>query len=133
MALGRGESGILASGSRIDEILPLRRDDLDLDNGRAILFEPSGKLDLVAAAPSILYTGLLSSALTFTILAIAMRHTPPAEASILVSTESVFAAIGAAIFLGERLPPIGILGASMMFGATVLIQLAPLFERRVKQ
>jgi drug/metabolite transporter (DMT)-like permease len=98
----------------------------------AALFEPFDKVDIVKALPAILYTGILSSALTFTILAIAMRHTPPAEASILVSTESVFAAAAAAIVLGERLTPIGLVGACMMFSATVLIQLSPLFERRAR-
>ena len=95
-----------------------------------VLVEPTDKVDLAGALPSIAYTGLLSSALTFTILAVAMRHTPPAEAAILVSTESVFAAIGAAIVLGERLSPVGMLGAAMMFGATVLVQLAPKQTRR---
>lgn len=90
-----------------------------------VLFEPTDRVDLIGAIPAIAYTGLLSTALTFTILAIAMRHTPPAEAAILVSTESVFAAIGAAVVLGERLSPIGMIGAAMMFGATVLVQLAP--------
>lgn len=94
-----------------------------------VLVEPTANVDLVAALPAILYVGLLSSALTFTLLAVAMRHTPPAEASILVSTESVFAAAAAAIVLGERLSPIGLVGAAMMFAATILIQLAPLFER----
>lgn len=94
-----------------------------------LLIEPTAKVDVMAAMPAILYVGLLSSALTFTLLAVAMRHTPPAEASILVSTESVFAAAAAAIVLGERLTPLGILGAVMMFAATVLVQLAPLFER----
>lgn len=95
-----------------------------------VLFEPTDRVDLLAAAPSIAYTGLLSSALTFTILAVAMRHTPPAEAAILVSSESLFAALGAALVLGERLSPIGTLGAAMLFAATILVQLAPIFERR---
>jgi drug/metabolite transporter (DMT)-like permease len=77
----------------------------------------------LAAADSILFVGLLSSALTFTLLAVAMRHTPPAEAAILVSTETVFAALAGALLLGERLAPIGWAGALMMLMASLLVQL----------
>jgi drug/metabolite transporter (DMT)-like permease len=80
---------------------------------------------LLAAAPEIAYVGILSSALTFTLLAIAMRHTPPAEATIIVSTETVFAAIAGVILLSEQLIWIGWCGAAMMFCATLIVQIAP--------
>ena len=77
------------------------------------------------AAPELAYVGILSSALTFTLLAIAMRHAPPAEATILVSLETVFAALAGVLLLGENLQWIGWTGAAMMFGASLLVQLAP--------
>lgn len=73
----------------------------------------------------IAYVGLLSSALTFTMFSIALRYTAPTEATILVSTETLFAAFGAWWLLGERLAPIGWLGAGLIFTATLLVQLAP--------
>jgi drug/metabolite transporter (DMT)-like permease len=91
----------------------------------AILFEPVGPAALAAAAPSILFVGVLSSALTFTILAAALRHTPPGEASILLSTEVLFAAAAGVIFLGDRLTPVGWAGAALMFAATLLVQAGP--------
>jgi drug/metabolite transporter (DMT)-like permease len=95
----------------------------------AILFEPISLAALAAAAPSILFVGVLSSALTFTILAAALRHTPPADATILVSTEVLFAAAAGAIFLGDRLTPIGWIGAALMFAATLLVQAGPWLMR----
>ena len=71
---------------------------------------------------------MLSSALTFTLLAVALRHTPAAEATIIESTETVFAAIAGVVLLGEQLLWIGWFGAGLMFSATMIVQLAP--ERR---
>ncbi len=71
----------------------------------------------------ILYVGLLSSALTFGLLAVALRHVPPARATILLSLETVFAAIAGAVMLGERLPAIGWAGAALMMGAILVVQL----------
>ena len=76
-----------------------------------------------AAAPDIAYVGLLSSALTFTILTMALQHTPPSEATIIVSMETVFAAAAAYMLLGERLPAIGWIGAGLILAATLLLQL----------
>jgi drug/metabolite transporter (DMT)-like permease len=91
----------------------------------ALVYETTTIATLLAAAPEIAYVGILSSALTFTLLAIAMRHTPAAEATIIVSTETVFAAIAGIILLGEQLAWIGWCGAALMFSATLIVQLAP--------
>jgi drug/metabolite transporter (DMT)-like permease len=96
----------------------------------ALLLETPSIDTLLAAAPEIAYVGVLSSALTFTLLAVAMRHTNAAEATIIVSTETVFAAIAAVLLLSERLEWIGWLGAAMMFSASVLVQLAPYIRYR---
>jgi drug/metabolite transporter (DMT)-like permease len=91
----------------------------------ALLLEPISADALVRALGPILYVGLLSSALTFTLLAVAMKHTPASEAAVLVSMETLFAALAGALLLGERLPPIGWLGAALLFSATLIVQLAP--------
>jgi drug/metabolite transporter (DMT)-like permease len=91
----------------------------------ALAYEDITLAALFNAAPEILYVGVLSSALTFTLLAMAMRYTPAAEATIIVSTETVFAAIAGVILLGESLQWIGWLGAALMFTATLTVQLAP--------
>lgn len=96
-----------------------------LATATALTFEKVEWATLAAAAPEIAYVGLLSSALTFTMLAVAMRYSPPVEATILVSTETLFAAICGVLLLGEHLAWIGWLGAAMMFAATLIVQVAP--------
>lgn len=91
----------------------------------AIPLEMPALQSLYAAGLEIAYVGVLSSALTFTMLAVAMRYTPAAEATIIVSTETVFAAVAGVILLGEQLLWIGWFGAALMFTATVIVQLAP--------
>jgi drug/metabolite transporter (DMT)-like permease len=91
----------------------------------ALLLEPISAAGLVKASGSILYVGLLSSALTFTFLAIAMKHTPASEAAVLISMETLFAALAGALLLGEQLSWIGWFGAALLFGASLLVQLAP--------
>ncbi len=78
---------------------------------------------LVAAAPDIAYVGLLSSALTFTILTVALQYTPPAEAAVIISLETVFAALAAYLVLGERLTAVGWAGAAMILSAILLLQI----------
>jgi drug/metabolite transporter (DMT)-like permease len=78
------------------------------------LFETTTLAGLAGAAPDILYVGLLSSALTFTILTVALQYTPPSEAAVIVSMETVFAALAAYLVLGERLPAAGWLGAALI-------------------
>lgn len=80
---------------------------------------------LRGAAWDIAFVGLLSSALTFTLLTVALQHTPPSEAAVIVSTETLFAAFAAYLVLGERLPGIGWIGAGLILLATLLVQLGP--------
>ena len=91
----------------------------------ALGHEQTSLATLIEAAPEIAYVGVLSSALTFTLLAVAIRYTAAADATIIVSTETVFAAIAGVILLGEHLLWIGWFGAALMFSATLIVQLAP--------
>ncbi|WP_288142111.1 EamA family transporter [Mesorhizobium sp.] len=54
---------------------------------------------------------------------IAQRFTSASHAAVIVSAESVFGAVGAAIFLGERLSPTGAAGAAVIFGSITLLSL----------
>jgi drug/metabolite transporter (DMT)-like permease len=95
------------------------------------LFETTTLAGLAGAASDILYVGLLSSALTFTVLTAALQYTPPSEAAVIVSMETVFAALAAFLVLGERLPAVGWLGAALILGSTLLLQLGPAFGVRL--
>ena len=85
---------------------------------------------LTAAAIDIAYVGLLSTALTFTLLTVALQHTPPSEAAVIVSLETVFAAGAAYLVLGERLAGLGLTGAGLILLAILLIQLGPTLGTR---
>ena len=85
---------------------------------------------LAAAAIDIAYVGLLSTALTFTLLTVALQHTPPSEAAVIVSFETVFAAAAAYLVLGERLAGLGWIGAALILLAILLIQLGPTLGTR---
>ena len=97
----------------------------------AFVFETPRLAGIVAARVEIAYVGLLSSALTFTLLAVALRHTPPAEAAVIVSAEMLFAALAAYLLLGERVDPLGWIGAGLILAAVLLVQLGPSLWRAV--
>ncbi len=87
----------------------------------AAAFETTTFAGLRAAAMEIAYVGVLSSALTFTIMTAALRHTPPSEAAVIVSVETLFAALAAYLVLRERLAPIGWAGAALILTAMLLL------------
>lgn len=79
----------------------------------------------------IAYAGVLSTAVAFTFQAIGQQYVPPANAAIILSAESLFAALGGALLLGERLPPVGYAGAALIFVAILAVEaLPPLWARR---
>ena len=88
----------------------------------AAAFEAVTIAALRAAAGEILYVGLLSSALTFTILTAALKYAPSSEAAVIVSTESLFAALAGALLLGERLSALAWAGAVLIMAAVILVQ-----------
>lgn len=82
------------------------------------------------AAVDIAFVGLLSSALTFTLFTMALRHTSPTEAAVIASTETLFATLAGYVFAGDRLPAVGIAGAGLILAAVLLVQLAPARSRQ---
>ena len=85
---------------------------------------------LSAGWVEVLYAGVFSTAIAFTLQAIGQQHVPPANAAIILSAESLFAAIGGAVIMGERLPLMGYAGAGMIFCAILLVEAVPAFARR---
>lgn len=80
----------------------------------------------------ILYAGIFSTAIGFTLQAVGQIHVPPANAAIILSGESLFAALGGAVILGERLTMTGYFGVALLFLAIVLVEALPaLREQRL--
>lgn len=98
----------------------------------AVLFEVVSVEGLRRASIDIIYVGVLSSAVTFTLMTAALQHTPPSEAAVIVSTEVLFAAAAAYLVLGERLTPIGWAGAALILLAILIVQAAPMLRARAR-
>ena len=101
-----------------------------LSAGLAAFIEQASLAAIRAAALPILYGGLLSVGVAYTLQVVAQRRAPPAHAAVLLSLETVFAALGGALVLGERLGPRGLLGCILMFTGMILSQLPVLVGAR---
>ena len=84
---------------------------------------------IVQAAIPILYGGLLSVGIAYTLQVVAQRDAHPAHAAILLSLEAVFAAIGGWLILGEIISPRGLVGCGLMLFGMLLSQLWGLIIR----
>jgi drug/metabolite transporter (DMT)-like permease len=71
---------------------------------------------------AIAYTAIFSLALCYTLQIWAQRHTPPADAALILSIESVIAVICGWLILDEKLAPLQVFGAVLIFIAVVLSQ-----------
>jgi drug/metabolite transporter (DMT)-like permease len=90
----------------------------------AAVTEPISLDRLEAAGIPILYGGLLSVGVAYTLQVVAQRDTPPAHAAIILSLETVFAALGGGWLLHETLTGRGIAGCALMFAGMLLSQLS---------
>ena len=72
---------------------------------------------------ALLYAGVLSCGVAYTLQIVGQKDTPPAIASLTMSLESVFSAIAGAIILHETLQPREMLGCALMLAAVMIAQL----------
>ena len=91
----------------------------------ALLIEPIGWEAIRGAAPEIVYAGLVASAFAFTVQIVAQQHTTAPQAAIMLSSESLFAALFAVLLLGERLAMTGLAGCALLFGAMLAVEIVP--------
>jgi drug/metabolite transporter (DMT)-like permease len=89
----------------------------------AFMFETIVFENLVKAAIPILYGGFMSVGVAYTLQVVAQKDAHPAHASILLSLEAVFAAIGGWIVLNEMLSTRGLFGCSLMLAGMLISQL----------
>lgn len=83
---------------------------------------PESFADIRAALLPILYGGLMSVGVAYTCQVLGQKHAEPAFASIILSTESMFSAIGGALILGERMTARGYIGCTLIFAGILLTQ-----------
>ena len=89
-----------------------------------LLFERPAIGPVLAAAGPLLYAGVLSSGVAYTLQILAQRTTPPAVASLLMSLEAVFAVLAGMLVLGEQPTPREYAGSGLMFAAILIAQRA---------
>ena len=92
----------------------------------AAVFEPFSLGSLKAAALPILYTGILSVGVAFTAQVVAQRYAHAADAAIILSSETLFAAMFGYLMMGDRLSAAGLLGCALILASMLAIQLLPL-------
>ncbi|MEG3618081.1 DMT family transporter [Magnetovibrio sp. PR-2] len=85
---------------------------------------------IVNAAPMIAFSGLLSVGMGFTLQVVAQKHTPPADAAVILSAETVFAALAGAIILGESLGVLQWSGGALILSGVLAVELLPLVFRQ---
>lgn len=95
-----------------------------------LIFEHVPLQVILSAWFAIAYAGVMSSGAAFTLQIISQKNLDPTVASLIMSLESVFAALGGAVF-GERLSVREIFGCCLMFAAILLSQLP--FDRLLKK
>ena len=92
------------------------------------LFETPRIDGVMACIGSILYVAVFSGAIGYTLQVAGQKYADPALASLLMCLESVFAALGGWLLLGQSLLPRELLGCALMLAASVIAQLP---ERRL--
>lgn len=88
----------------------------------ALIFEDVNFSGLSSALIPILYGGIMSAGVAYTLQAIGQKSAKPSHAAIALSMESVFAAIGGAMLLEERLPVKGYAGCGLMLLGMLIAQ-----------
>jgi len=93
----------------------------------ALLVETIVVKSIFQAAIPILYGGVLSVGVAYTLQVVAQKKAHPAHAAILLSLEAVFAAFGGWLFLNETMTFRGIIGCAFMLAGMLLTQLWGLY------
>jgi len=89
----------------------------------ALYYETISWYQVQSAAIPILYGGIASVGIAYTLQVVAQKHAPPTHAAIILSLESLFAAIGGWLLLSETMTNRKILGAVLMLAGVILSQL----------
>ena len=89
----------------------------------ALLFEVVSVDAILKSLVPILYTGILSTSVAFTMQVIAQRDAPSSHAAIIMSLEAVFAVLGGWMLLNEQLGIQGLIGCALMMLGMLASQL----------
>jgi drug/metabolite transporter (DMT)-like permease len=89
----------------------------------AVGFERVALSSILQAIGPILYAGVFSAGVAFTLQIVCQRTSPPSHAAILMSLETVFASLAGYLILHERFTARDLLGCALMFAGLMVVQL----------
>ena len=99
----------------------------------ALIFERPELSNILSAAPQILYLGIMSSGVAYTLQIVGQKYAEPSVASLSMSLESVFAALGGWIISGNSLSVKEFCGCALVFAAIITAQLPEMIASKKKQ
>jgi drug/metabolite transporter (DMT)-like permease len=99
----------------------------------ALFTEPVAVQTIWQAKIPILYGGLLSAGVGFTLQVVCQKTSPPSHAAVIMSLETVFAALAGWIILHETLGLRALTGCVLMLAGLMVVQLPPLLGARQKE
>ena len=91
----------------------------------ALYFEQLTWGMIKSTAVPLLFAGVMSTGIGYTLQTIAQQHAHPSHAAIILSSEGVFAVIGGFLLLNEVLPAQGLLGCGLILVGMLMSQLMP--------
>lgn len=94
-----------------------------------MFYESFTMAQVMAVLPEILFAGVMSTALGFTLQLMAQQHCSNAAAAIILSLEGVIAAIAGWVLLDQSMTHIAIFGAGLIFLAVLIVELTPEHKR----
>lgn len=90
----------------------------------ALIFEDVSMMAIGSALIPILYGGIMSAGVAYTLQVLGQRDADPAYAAIIFATEPIFAAIGEGLILHKFLTPTAYVGCAIIFTGVIISQLS---------
>ena len=89
----------------------------------AMVFETPKMSSILAAWAPIVYAGVMSCGVGYTLQVVAQKNTDPVLASLILSLESAFSLLAGWVILGQKLSPKELSGCVLVFAAIILAQI----------
>ena len=89
------------------------------------MFETVTAPAIVSSLIPLLYGGLLSVGVAYTLQVVAQKDAKPSHAAIILSMESVFGAVGGALLLSESMNIRSLLGCALILTGILISQISP--------
>ena len=99
----------------------------------ALLIEKPSLSAILGAWGPILYAGILSSGVAYTLQIVGQKNVQPTIASLILSLESVFSVLAGWVVLHQALSAREALGCALMFAAILLAQLPSKAQRKAEK